>query len=108
MFVTFLYKLPGESKTYYGKYVTTYLSDDHEGLDQEVKSILVGAINQWQEKQGFPRILQETEVILGILSFSFEHRIPVYSTDAEIAAFDFYYRENGWSSRQTYVHGVLV
>ena len=39
-FITFIYKVGKNHKTYYGKYCFDYISDDHEGLDNEVKYIL--------------------------------------------------------------------
>ena len=39
-FITFIYKVGKNSKTYYGKYCFDYISDDHEGLDNEVKYFL--------------------------------------------------------------------
>ena len=41
VFITFIYRIGDNDKTYFGKYNPTYLSDDHEGLDEEVKSCLV-------------------------------------------------------------------
>ena len=32
-FITFIYKVGKNYKTYYGKYCFDYISDDHEGLD---------------------------------------------------------------------------
>ncbi len=38
-FITFIYKVGKNYKTYYGKYCFDYISDDHEGLDNEVENI---------------------------------------------------------------------
>ena len=48
-FITFIYKV-GKNKTYYGKYCFDYISDDHDGLDNEVKYILMSAINEYRKK----------------------------------------------------------
>jgi hypothetical protein len=34
--ITFIYKIKNVNKTFYGKYITDYMSDDHEGLDNEI------------------------------------------------------------------------
>jgi hypothetical protein len=39
-FITFIYRVGKNQKTYYCKYCSDYISDDHEGLDIEVKYIL--------------------------------------------------------------------
>lgn len=48
-FITFIYKV-GKKKTYYGKYCSDYISDDHDGLDNEVKYILLSGINEYRKK----------------------------------------------------------
>jgi hypothetical protein len=39
-FITFIYKVGNNPKTYYGKCCMEYISDDHERLDTEVKHIV--------------------------------------------------------------------
>ena len=39
-FITFIYKVGKNPKTYYVKYCFDYISDDHEVLDNEVKYFL--------------------------------------------------------------------
>ena len=68
----------------YGKFVCSYISDDHEGLDLEIKPIIVDGINKYRKQQN----LKEAN---GILSFSTNKYIPTYSSDEEIH-FDFYTR----------------
>ena len=40
-FITFIYKVGRNPKTYYGKWCVKSMSDDHNGLDTEVKDILL-------------------------------------------------------------------
>jgi hypothetical protein len=50
IFLTFIYKIKNNTRTFYGKYCTKYISNDHEGLDLEVKEKLINAINIYIEK----------------------------------------------------------
>ena len=53
-FITFIYKVGKNPKTYYGKYCFDYISDDHEGLDNEVKYILKQSLNQYRTQNNIP------------------------------------------------------
>ena len=44
-FITFIYKVGKNYKTYYGKYCFNSISDEYEGLDNEVKDILIKGLN---------------------------------------------------------------
>ena len=44
-FITFIYKIGSNNKTYFGKYITDYISDEHEGLDLVIKPYLLDGIN---------------------------------------------------------------
>ncbi len=87
-FITFIYKVGKNNKTYYGKYCVDYVSDDHEGLDNEVKGILIKGLNKYREKNN-QKI--RTKIIIGILSFSSDFLISTDSSNNEIKCFDFYY-----------------
>ena len=104
-FITFIYKIGNNSKTYYGKYVTDYVSDDHEGLDSEVKYELINGINRYRNKKALPKL--HSKIHIGVLSFSSNEYIPVYSTKNEINCFDFYFIEEG-SEKQIYINGKLI
>jgi hypothetical protein len=86
-FITFFYKLKNDNTKYYGKFVSNYISDDHDGLDREMKSIVVYGINLLTMNM----TINMDDVSLGILSFSDHSHIPTYSSDDEIEMFDFYY-----------------
>jgi hypothetical protein len=101
-FITFIYKVGNNYKTYYGKYCFDYISDDHEGLDNEVKNILIKGLNQYRKKKNIPKL--KTKIFIGILSYSSDHVIPTYSTDNEINCFDFYYNDDN----KIYINGKLI
>ena len=87
-FITFIYKIGNEPKTYYGKYCSDYISDDHEGLDREVKIVLVEGINKYRKQQNLDELT--SNIYIGVLSFSSNKYIPTYSSNDEIKCFDFY------------------
>ena len=101
-FITFIYKVGKNYKTYYGKYCFDYISDDHEGLDDEVKHKLINALNTYRKKKNIPEL--KSKIIIGILSFSSNDIIPTYSTDDEIKCFDFYYNDDN----KIYINGKLI
>jgi hypothetical protein len=87
-FITFIYKVGKNNKTYYGKYCANYISDDHEGLDNEVKCSLIQGINEYRRQKEIPKMT--SKIIIGILSFSSNNIVPTYSSSDEIKCFDFY------------------
>ena len=88
-FITFIYKIGNNPKTYYGKYNVDYVSDDHDGLDNfVVRPILMRGLNEYRKQKNLPKL--KAKIHLGILSFSCNRYIPTYSTKREIKAFDFY------------------
>ena len=101
-FITFIYKVGKNPKTYYGKYCFDYISDDHEGLDNEVKYILKQSLNQYREQNNIKKI--KSKLIIGILSFSSSETIPTYSTNNEIKCFDFYKNYD----EKIYINGKLI
>jgi len=101
-FITFIYKVGKHNKTYYGKYCFDYISDDHEGLDNEVEYILIKGLNEYRKKNNIQ--ILKTKIIIGILSFSSNNTIPTYSTDNEIKCFDFYCN----SDNKIYINGKLI
>jgi len=101
-FITFIYKVGKNYKTYYGKYCFDTISDDHEGLDKEVEYILVKGLNEYRKKNNIQKL--KSKIIIGILSFSSNNIIPTYSTDNEIKCFDFYYNYDN----KIYINGKLI
>ena len=100
-FITFIYKVGNNKKAYYGKYCTDYISDDHEGLDNEVKYILKRGLNMYRTQNNIPKL--KSKIMIGILSFSSNDIIPTYSSDNEIKCFDFYY-----SYDKIYINGNVI
>ena len=107
MFITFIYRIENNPKTYYGKYCTDYISDDHEGLDQEVSYRLLSGINKYRKQKKEEKIT-ENNINIGVLSFSWNRYIPVYSSDKEIKCFDFYYENNDNGDETFYINGKSV
>ena len=101
-FITFIYKIGKNPKTYYGKYCSDYISSNHEGLDNEVKYTLIDSINQFRKKKNLSKL--RSKIIIGILSFSSNDVIPTYSTNDEIKCFDFYKNEES----QIYINGKIL
>jgi hypothetical protein len=101
-FITFIYKVGKNYKTYYGKYCFDYISDDHEGLDNVVKNILLKGLNDYRTKKNIQKL--KSKIIVGVLSFSSNDIIPTDSTDDEIKCFDFYYENYD----KIYINGKLI
>jgi hypothetical protein len=101
-FITFIYKVGKNDKTYYGKYCFDYISDDHEGLDNAVRYILKKGLNENRKKNNIQKL--KTKIIVGILSFSSDEIITTYSTVNEIKCFDFYYNYDD----KIYINGKLI
>ena len=89
MFITFIYRIENNPKTYFGKYNTDYISDDHEGLDKEVLPDLLNGINIYREQKNLQQ-LKKNQVKVGILSCSTNSNYLNYSTKKEIDLFGFY------------------
>ena len=101
-FITFIYKVGRNNKTYYGKYCAKYISDDHDGLDNEVKYSLIKGLNDYRKQNNIQKI--KSKIIIGILSFSSNNTIPTYSTKNEIKCFDFYCDYDN----KIYINGKLI
>ena len=103
MFITFIYKIENNPKTYFGKYCTYNISDDHEGLDKEISDDLLFGINKYRKQKNLEKITNNN-IKLGVLSFSCNNSIPVYSSKDEIKCFDFYHNYNN----KIYINGKLI
>lgn len=88
-FITFIYKIG--KRTLYGKYVCTYVSDDHEGLDDVIRPIVLKGVNVFRKQKGLSSI---KNIKVGILSFSVDSYAPCYSSEKEFKCFDFYCEED--------------
>ncbi len=101
-FITFIYKVGKSPKTYYGKYWSEYISDDHEGLDNEVRSELQRALHTYRQQKS-ERPVSKPKVIIGVLAFVSDEYVPAYSTENEIKCFDFYRTYD----KKIYINGRL-
>lgn len=81
------------------------ISDDHEGLDNEVREMVIKGVNGFRKEKGLTPI---NEVVIGVLSYSFDNFAPSYSSEKEIKAFDFYCDELNFSSCHIYINGTLM
>ena len=61
-FITFIYKVGNNNKTYYGKYFADYISDDHEGLDDQVKYDLIESSNKYRKNKNIGKL--KTKIII--------------------------------------------
>ena len=106
IFVTFIYKLGNRRHTrvYYGKY-DGYISDDHEGLDMEIKTHLKDGINKYRKQNNLKPI---KKIQVGVLSLSQNGFIPDYSSDTEIKMFDFYKIQEEYYKSRIYVNGKSI
>jgi len=103
-FITFIYRIGNNNKVFYGKYVCDYISDDHDGLDNEIKDIVNYGINEYRKQMG----IKVKKIRIGILSLSQHDCIPTYSSDAEIKCFDFYHKTHTLKNDETYVNGKRI
>lgn len=94
-FITFIYKVGNNPTVYYGKYCCDYISDDHEGLDTEVRYPLVKAIKKFKG-------VNKIKINIGIMSFSSDKVIPTDSSKKEISCFNFYHNYNN----DIYINGT--
>ena len=88
-FISFFYKLKDDNTKYYGKYCFDHISNDHAGLDIEVKYILKSGLDRYRKKHNLPN-LKSNDIYVGVVSFSINDFIPTHSSDDEKSGFDFY------------------
>lgn len=101
-FITFIYRIGNNPKTYYGKCCFEYISDDHEGLDNEVKYFLKKGLNEYRKQKNIQQI--KSKISIGILSLSLDRIVPTHSTNAEIKCFDFYKNFHD----KIYINGKMI
>ena len=87
--IVFIYKIKNDTQKYYGKYITDYISDDHEGLDTEIQPTLLHFFNSYRYQTKNPDY-KSADITVGIVSFSKDSYMN-YSSMTEVECFDFYY-----------------
>jgi hypothetical protein len=106
--MTFIYRIKNSKKTFYGKFITDYVSDDHEGLDIEMKHYLITGINAYR-KQKNRKALTESQISIGVMSFSSSSHIPLFSSNEEVKCFDYYSEQNtDKGTHEIYINGKLM
>jgi len=105
--VTFIYRIHGNPKIFYGKCVFNRLSDDHEGLDREVVYHLLPAINKYRTNQG-SKNLNKKNIFIGILACSSPDNYYDYSSKRESKCFDYYYTEDNYCNQSYFINGKQI
>jgi hypothetical protein len=105
IFISFIYRVGKNPKTYYGKYCTDCISDDdYSGIDIQVVDILKKGLNLYRKKNNIPKPRKPPKIIVGILSFSSSQYFPIHSSKKEIPCFDFYHDYDN----KIYINGSLL
>jgi len=104
--ITFIYKIGRHPKTFYGKYITDYISDEHNGLDMEILPVLIASINLFRNYKKLPRL--KTIPQIGIMSCSDENNYLNYTSSNERNCFDFYYLKFEKNPPYIYVNGNVI
>ena len=110
-FITFIYRIEGHPKTYFGKYCCKSLPERHDGLDKFVLWYLVDAINMYKRRRYLdyaPEEVRQQDVFVGIVSIS--HDTKAESSTDEIRCFDFYciHFDTSIDDTEKYINGRLV
>jgi len=50
-FITFIYRIENTEKIFYGKYICDSVSDNYEGLDIEIKPVVINGINEYRNQK---------------------------------------------------------
>jgi len=80
--ITFIFRINDDLTRGYGKICLDYLSDDHEGVDLEIKPQVRSVIDKYREKHSLPPI---TDLHLGVIGVTDE-----YCSFEEVNIFDIY------------------
>ncbi len=88
--VVFMYSIKDSNEKFYGKYICDYISDDHNGLDQEILPTLYIGLNQHRKQLDLPLLLDD-DISIGIISCSTNNNWLNYTSKDEYKFFDFYY-----------------
>ena len=107
-FITFIYRINNDPKIYYGKYVTDYISQDHEGFDLIVKNNLIDGLTAYRIKNKLSDVeYNDSNIKVGVMSCTYDNYIPSYSSNDEIFCFDFYEIKLNYNTK-TYINGELI
>ena len=108
-FISFIYKIGNNSKTYFGKCLTDNINDEHSGLDIELKDVLVLGINEYRKQHNLSKIKKlHKKIKVGILYCSTNNNSIDYSSSEEIKCFDFYFVYYTNKEINIYINGKII
>jgi hypothetical protein len=98
--VAFIFRTDINPTIQYGKIKLNYLSDDHDGIDNEINPIVYESINTFMTIHSLPNI---TNVDIGILGVSNEWHNRCSDDEQKINIFNLYIDcSNGYWKKHTY------
>jgi hypothetical protein len=107
VFITFIFKI--NNNTFYGKYYTDHISDDHMGLDEEIRPYLLKGLTSYQQQEKLPEFNETVQI--GIISVASYPSISLYSSNEEKKCFDFYcekFNINYKTYVKIHMFGILI
>jgi hypothetical protein len=106
--ISFIYRIAKTSQTYYGKFLTDKMSDDHDGLDVIIRPKLTYALNRHRRLNNKGKLKQS--IFIGVLAYS--NTWMNFSTEREVKCFDFLYEQyttkDGVDVEDYWVSGELL
>jgi len=94
-----------DSKVYYGKFTTNYISDDSDFIKYEILPKLLESLNNYN-KQNNLELIKKGDIKIGIISIETSFYF-CYSSKRELGCFDFYYLGCG-NNGTSYVNGHKI
>jgi hypothetical protein len=85
--ISFIYRIDKTNQTYFGKYLTDNISDNHDGLDTIIRPKLTYGLNKHRRINNKNKLKQS--IFIGVLSYS--NTWMDFSSEREIKCFDFLY-----------------
>ena len=101
--ITFIYRIHNQSKAFYGKLVKPTLSDDHEGIDREVRNYVLSGLNAYRKQKNMAPFADGSKLQIGILGMM--NGNIYFCTHDERTCFDFYAREQEQGRVHYYING---
>ena len=87
--ISFIYRIDKSNQTYFGKYLTDNISDNHDGLDTIIRPKLTYGLNKYRRINNKNKLKQS--IFIGVLSYS--NTWMDFSSEREIKCFDFLYEQ---------------
>ena len=87
--ISFIYRIDKSNQTYFGKYLTDNISDNHDGLDTIIRTKLTYGLNKYRRINNKNKLKQS--IFIGVLSYS--NTWMDFSSEREIKCFDFLYEQ---------------